>query len=64
LGWKGVLFSLFGGSLVGAVVGISMLLATRGRSGGKIPFGPYLALGAFIWVIAGPQVLAFYLGNR
>jgi len=64
LGWKGVLFSLFGGSLVGAVVGISMLLATRGRSGGKIPFGPYLALGAFIWVIAGPQFLAFYLGNR
>jgi leader peptidase (prepilin peptidase)/N-methyltransferase len=61
LGWKGVLFSLFAGSLVGALIGIAMLLATRGRSGGKIPFGPYLALGAALWVFAGPRLLTLYL---
>ena len=36
-----------------------MLVATRGRSGGKIPFGPYLALGAVLWVFAGPELMEF-----
>lgn len=60
LGWKGVLFSLFSGSVVGALTGIAMLLITRGRSGGRIPFGPYLAFGALIWLLCGPELLAFY----
>ncbi len=60
LGWKGVLFSLFAGSVIGAVIGVAMLVATRGRSGGKIPFGPYLALGAVLWVFIGPELFGFY----
>lgn len=60
LGWKGVLFSLFAGSTVGALIGVFLLLVTRGRSGGRIPFGPYLALGAVLWVFAGPDLLALY----
>ena len=60
LGWKGVLFSLFAGSVIGAVVGVAMLLATRGRCGGRIPFGPYLAVGAVLWVFAGPELISLY----
>ncbi len=62
LGWKGVLFSLFTGSIAGAVIGVAMLVATKGRSGGRIPFGPYLALGALLWVVAGPELIDLYLG--
>ena len=60
LGWKGVLFSLFAGSVIGAVIGLTMMAVTRGRSGGRIPFGPYLALGALLWVAAGPELLHLY----
>ena len=63
LGWKGVLFSLFAGSVIGAIIGITMLLATRGRSGGRIPFGPYLALGAALWVFAGPELVSLYFAK-
>ena len=63
LGWEGALFSLFAGSVIGAVIGVVTLLTTRGRSGGKIPFGPYLALGAVIWVFAGPELLQFYFSH-
>ena len=63
LGWKGALFSLFGGSIFGAVIGVATLLITRGRSGGRIPFGPYLALGALLWLICGPELLALYFGR-
>jgi len=60
LGWKGVIFSLFVGSIVGALIGVVMMAVTRGRSGGRIPFGPYLALGALLWVFAGPELLDLY----
>jgi len=60
LGWRGVFFSLFAGSVAGALIGIFMLLVTRGRMGGRIPFGPYLALGALLWVFAGPDLLELY----
>lgn len=63
LGWKGVFFTLFGGSVIGAVIGVATMALTRGRSGGRIPFGPYLALGALLWVLAGPELLAFYLSH-
>ena len=63
LGWKGVLFSLFSGSVIGAVIGVATLLITRGRSGGRIPFGPYLALGALAWLICGPELLALYVAR-
>ena len=60
LGWKGVLFSLFAGSIVGALIGVAMMAFTRGRSGGRIPFGPYLALGALLWVFVGPELIDLY----
>ena len=62
LGWKGVLFSLFAGSITGAAIGVTMLAATKGRSGGRIPFGPYLALGALLWVLVGPESINLYTG--
>ncbi|MBX9742915.1 MAG: prepilin peptidase [Chthoniobacterales bacterium] len=56
LGFKGALFSLFAGSLVGAIAGGLLLLITAGRSGRCIPFGPYLALGALIWFFFEPWI--------
>jgi leader peptidase (prepilin peptidase)/N-methyltransferase len=61
LGWKGAFFSLFAGSMVGALVGVALMVVTRGRSGGRIPFGPYLALGSVLWVFAGPEMIDLYL---
>jgi leader peptidase (prepilin peptidase)/N-methyltransferase len=63
LGWQGVLFSLFAGSVIGALVGIVTLMATRGRSGGRIPFGPYLALGSLLWLLQGPELVGRYMAH-
>ncbi len=63
LGWRGTLFTLFAGSLQGAVVGS---LAARRQAGDgpigqvKVPFGPYLALGAIEYLIFGDVVLRAY----
>lgn len=60
LGWKGVLFTLIAASTVGALVGIVTILIGRREWSAKIPFGPYLSLGALLWVFYGPQAVAWY----
>jgi leader peptidase (prepilin peptidase) / N-methyltransferase len=62
LGWRAVLCSIFAGSLVGSVVGLTSLLLGRREWSVKIPFGPYLALGALIWMFFGGQLVAWYVG--
>ncbi len=61
LGWQAVLFTVATSSIFGAIIGGGTLLATRGRAGGKIPYGPYLALGAAVWLVGGPEIIHWYL---
>ena len=61
LGWKAVLFTVAAGSLVGSVFGVTLLaLGPKSRSL-KIPFGPYLSVGALTWLFAGPPLVEWYL---
>jgi leader peptidase (prepilin peptidase)/N-methyltransferase len=61
LGWKAVVFTVIAASLLGSVVGVTASLCRRREWSAKVPFGPYLALGATIWMFAGPVVVAWYL---
>ena len=62
LGWKAVFFTIAAASMVGSVVGVSvMLLGPKARSL-RIPFGPYLSVGALGWMFAGPEIVRWYLG--
>ncbi len=60
LGWKAVFFTIFSASILGSFVGIAVLLMRRREWSAKIPFGPYLALGATIWMFVGPRLLEWY----
>ena len=62
LGWRAVLFSVFAGSLVGSFVGIAMMLFGKRVSSAKLPFGPYLAAGALVWMFFGEALLSWYFG--
>lgn len=62
LGWKAVLFTVMSASIVGAIVGVISIGVGRREFSARIPFGPYLALGALAWMFAGPQLVAWYLG--
>ncbi|MGZ4984833.1 MAG: prepilin peptidase [Chthoniobacterales bacterium] len=60
LGWHGVLFSVFAGSLLGSIVGILTMLIGKRVWSAKLPFGPYLAVGALVWMFFGSALLAWY----
>jgi len=62
LGWRAVLFSVFAGSLVGSLVGLFTLLIGKRVWSAKLPFGPYLALGAVTWMFFGETFIRWYLG--
>ncbi len=62
LGWRAVLFSIFAGSLAGSIVGLTTMFLGRRAWSAKIPFGPYLALGALVWMFFGVRLVGWYLG--
>ena len=62
LGWRAILFCLFVSSFLGAIVGVSLVLAGRKEMGSRIPFGPYLALAAAIWILWGWNLWGMYIG--
>jgi len=61
LGWQMLPLVILLSSLVGALVGIVLIVAARHRRGTPIPFGPYLAGGGLIALFWGPALTHTYL---
>lgn len=53
LGWKAIPFVIMSSAILGSIIGI--LIAVKSKDGLKtaIPFGPYLALGAVLFIFGG-----------
>jgi leader peptidase (prepilin peptidase)/N-methyltransferase len=62
LGWRAVLFSIFAGSVLGSIVGLITLLLGKRVWSAKLPFGPYLAVSALLWMFLGEMFVRWYLG--
>ena len=62
LGWQMLPAIILLSSVVGAVVGICLIVATRHGRNTPIPFGPYLAAAGSITLCWGPQLTRSYLG--
>jgi leader peptidase (prepilin peptidase) / N-methyltransferase len=53
LGWKSVVFTIMLSSVIGSVVGLGMIVGRRKEWQSRVPYGPYLALAAMIWIVWG-----------
>ena len=62
LGWPAVVFSLMVSSIIGAVVGVVLIVLRRREWSSRLPYGPYIALAAVIWVFAGWRLTRWFLG--
>jgi leader peptidase (prepilin peptidase)/N-methyltransferase len=64
IGWEGVFFTIFIGSAVGTIAGIGVMISTRLiDSKLRIPFGPFLAIGAVTYVFFGSRILFWYFSH-
>ena len=59
-GWQGVLFTIPVAALLGCIFGVSLMLIREGAIGARIPFGPYLAAAALLWLFFGPEAVGLY----
>jgi leader peptidase (prepilin peptidase)/N-methyltransferase len=61
LGWRMLLPIVLLAALVGALVGILLIISRRHQRGTPIPFGPFLAAAGWIAMLWGPQLVSSYL---
>lgn len=59
VGWQGVIWVIAIASLLGAVVGIAIVGLKKKTLAHAIPFGPFLAFGAFLMVLWGEAIRLF-----
>ena len=61
LGWQAVLVTIFLAAVLGASVGLALILLRRKDRREPLPFGPFLALGALLAMVWGDTILTWYL---
>ncbi|MFO7813795.1 MAG: prepilin peptidase [Pelovirga sp.] len=62
LGWQAVFPIIFLASLAGTLVGVPLMLVQKGDTRLAIPFGPFLALAAVVYLFWGQMLISWYLG--
>jgi leader peptidase (prepilin peptidase)/N-methyltransferase len=60
-GWQLLPAVILLSSVLGAVIGISLILFTKRGREIPMPFGPFLAIGAIAALFLGPQLASYYL---
>ncbi|PIE75105.1 MAG: prepilin peptidase [Deltaproteobacteria bacterium] len=61
IGYKGVFFTVFASSLTGTLAGIAFMLLKEKNFKYAIPFGPFLSLGAVIYIFLGKYLINVYM---
>jgi leader peptidase (prepilin peptidase)/N-methyltransferase len=62
LGWQAVVFSLMASSMIGSVVGVALIALRKREWSSRLPYGPYIALAAAIWVFGGKRLVQWWFG--
>jgi leader peptidase (prepilin peptidase)/N-methyltransferase len=60
-GWQALPLTLLVSSLVGAIIGIGLVAFRRHQQNSPIPFGPYLAIAALVYLFVGESINHWYL---
>jgi leader peptidase (prepilin peptidase) / N-methyltransferase len=61
LGWKLMLATLFVSTILGSVIGLSLIAAKKGNLKTALPFGCFLAIGAILASVVGDRAVSWYL---
>lgn len=64
LGWQAVIFSLMASSVIGSLVGITLILMRKREWSSRLPYGPYIALAAVIWIFGGRHLFEMLVSPK
>jgi leader peptidase (prepilin peptidase) / N-methyltransferase len=60
IGWQGVLFTIFVSSMIGTIIGVIVMMIQGKNLKLAIPFGPFLSVGAVVYVFFGNEFINWY----
>lgn len=60
MGWRSLLFIILLSSLAGSLIGGAALVLSRRGVKARIPFGPFLSLGTFIFLFFGERITRWF----
>jgi len=60
LGFPKILVALFSAFLIGAIIGIGLIVAAKKTLKSEIPFGPFLVTGTFLAMFWGEEIIKWY----
>ncbi|MDY6905652.1 MAG: A24 family peptidase [Thermodesulfobacteriota bacterium] len=60
-GWQGVFFTILTGSAAGTLVGGILMAFQKKNMKFAVPFGPFLSLGAILYLFFGEEIFYWYL---
>ena len=55
--------SAAGSSIIGCIAGVAGILLARDKARAILPYGPYLALGAALWLFGGRELTGWYFSQ-
>jgi len=61
LGWPDIVFSFFSSFVIGAIVGVFLLIFGKKSLKDAVPFGPFLAIGVFLTIFWAETLFDYYL---
>lgn len=62
LGWQRMIVGLMVAFIMGAVVGVGLVIAKKRKIKQELPFGPFLVTGTFLALVWGNQIWWWYWG--
>ncbi|MFC1615283.1 prepilin peptidase, partial [Patescibacteria group bacterium] len=61
LGWPIAIVALFISYILGAIVGIGLIVTGKKKMSSQVPFGTFLSVGAIIALLYGQELLRWYM---
>jgi leader peptidase (prepilin peptidase)/N-methyltransferase len=62
LSWGALCVGAFAGFLVGGLGGIALIASGRSKMASRIPYGPYMLVGALVGIVWGTSLAHWYVG--
>ena len=63
LGWPNISVALFLAFLIGAIIGVGLMIFGKKTMKSEVPFGPFLVGGTFIALFFGKEIINWYVSS-
>ncbi len=63
LGFPKIILALFSAFLIGAIIGLILILLGKKQLKSQVPFGPFLIVGTFLALFWGKEIIEWYLNH-